>query len=242
VALALAVGAASSWAPVAAAVGVDGPADADRLFVLSVGGGLDNLGGYGTDSYGVLELAGRAEWRPLPRLALSGAASLRGDVAGFDHVTQEGRLARSGAIVAQALVGYDGPRLHVGVGAWLYGEGREVRGLRVALLPGALRIRAGRLDGPHVTIRLADGAPFTTAGGGVALRALFGMPLAALPGHRPAAGLYATPLEGTWGLALEDDRARAGGGAWRFGALLGADLFEGLRRPELMVSVGRVWW
>jgi hypothetical protein len=145
-------------------------------------------------------------------------------------------------VAAQLTLGYDGPGLHVSAGPWLYGNSRDNRRFRPALLPyGVVRLRAGSLDRWHFNLRLVDGAPFTAEGAGPGVRLLLGAPPRA--GHRMAGGLYTSLGEKTVGLAFTDELAERGpaGTSLRWGALLGTNWDNALARPELTGFAGLVW-
>jgi hypothetical protein len=224
------------------AVGLDGPESAVRRATVDFGAGLDRVGGYGQDTYSFVEVSGSAEARVWKRLVLGGAASVREDVNVYNDALSEWRGRPSSALAMQAFVGYDGPSFHLSAGPWLYGAKRDRPRFNASVLPyGFLRVRFGRSEGWHVNVRVADGTPFTAAGGGLAFRLMLGAP--AWRGHRLTGGLYTSIGEKTIGLTWTDELADIGpaGTAVRWGGLLGCDLDQGFTRPELTGFLGLVW-
>jgi len=232
----------SCWSP-AEAVGLDGPAGADRRWSLSLGGGADRVSGYGHETYPFVEASASAEALVWRRWVLGGAVSIRRDLNDYDDALGRWRGTQSFALVAQLFAGYDGERFHVSLGPWAYGARRDRPDFRAAVLPyGVLRLRFGSQDRWHFNFRIADGSPFTSSGGALAVRAMVGAPPHGR--HRPSAGLYSTLGENTLGLTFEDDVSGAGprGTSLRAGGLLGVDL-ERLSgsRGELTGFVGLAW-
>jgi hypothetical protein len=226
---------------VAHAVGLDGPAQAERRLGASVGAGWDHVGGVlGRDGFAFFEVSGHADARIAGPFAIGGSLSFRRDAADYNFALARWRGGASG-IAAQLTAGYDGPVFHLSAGPWLYGDNRDGRRFRAALLPLVLRLRIGDLDRWHFNLRLADGAPFTAEGAALGLRVLVGAPPRGR--HRLKGGLYTSPGEQTFGLAVFDEIAAAawGDAALRLGLLLGTDYGQLGRRPELTFSAGLVW-
>lgn len=226
----------------AAAVGLDGPADASRRLKFSLGAGADRVSGYGQDTYPFAEIAAAGEavvWR---RLSLGGALSMRWDLGDYNDALGRWRGGQRAAIAAQLFVGFDGPRFHLSVGPWLYGTKRQRPDFRLAVLPyGVLRMRIGHLDRWHFNLHVLDGAPFTAEGAAFGVRLMLGAPVWGR--HRPNGGVYTTIGENTLGLAVTDEIAGAGpyGTALRVGGLLGTDLERAATRPELTLFAGLAW-
>lgn len=223
------------------AVGVDGPAEATTRVGGGLGAGMDQVDGYGQDAYPYLEAYLHAETLVWRRLFVGGGLSYRQDAENYNYALDRWRGRRAPGLAAQLLVGYDGPSFHVSVGPWLYGSSRDRDGFRAGVMPfGVLRLRFGNLDRWHVKVQLADGAPFTSAGGSLGLRVMVGAP--AIGRHRLAAGLYTSVGDKTVGLAFTDEVAGVGPGGTtlRFGALLGTPL-DNRGRLELTVFAGLVW-
>jgi hypothetical protein len=226
----------------ALAIGLEGPADADRRYGGGIASGWDQVGGIGRDAFPFAELFAHADARLWRGLAMGAALSVRGDFANYNFALERWRGASPGA-AAQLVLGYDGPTYHLSAGAWLLSDGRDGRSARPALLPwGVVRLRVGSLDHWHVNLRLIDGAPYTAEGGGTGLRLQLGAPPRGA--HRMAAGLYTSLGEKTVGLSFSDEIARPLPG-WqadvRFGGLLGTDYGHPGARPELTVFAGLVW-
>jgi hypothetical protein len=229
-------------APVAHAVGLDGPEDADRRVSVSLGGGADRVSGYGHDTYPFLEVSAGGEAVVWKRLVLGAAFSAREDLNDYNDALGHWRGDRSTAVAAQVFLAYDGPTFHVAVGPWLYGAKRDRPNFRAAVLPyGVLRLRFGHQDRWHFNVHVADGVPFTAEGGALGLRLMMGAP--ARGRHRPSAGIYTSIGEKTLGLAFSDEIAGVGprGTALRYGGLLGTDLEHPGSRPELTGFLGLVW-
>ena len=225
----------------AGAVGLEGPADADRRVGAGFAVGLDQVGGYLRDAYPFLEVYGHGELRVWRGLVMGGAVSVRQDVADYSHAVERWSGAGVPAVSAQVHVGYDGRSFHLSVGPSLLTEGRAGTRLRFGLLPyGALRIRVGSLDDWHVNLRVMDGAPFTAEGGGAGVRLMVGAPK--LGGHRLAAGLYTSLGENTAGLALSDELDLGDGTTrLRIGGMLGTELSAIVLRPEVTFFAGLVY-
>lgn len=226
----------------AQAVGLDGPDAAGRRATVDLGTGLDRVGGYGQDTYSFVEVSAAGEARVWRRLVLGAAASVREDVNAYNDALAGWRGRPSTALAVQAFVGYDGTRFHLSAGPWLYGARRDRPRFHASILPyGFVRVRFGRSEGWHVNVRIADGAPFTAGGGGLAFRLMLGAP--EWRGHRPTGGLYTSIGEKTVGLTWTDELPGAGPGgtALRWGGLLGCDLDRGFTRPELTGFLGLVW-
>jgi hypothetical protein len=239
-AVAVAITAIVGAAPVQA-VGVEGASAADRRGGVGVGLGMDQVGGYGQDSHPFLEVYGLLEGRVWRWLYLGGALSYRQDADDYNFALGRWRGRRAPGLAAQLLVGYDGPSFHIAAGPWFYGSSRGRDSFRATLLPfGILRLRVGHLDRWHFKLRIGDGAPFTSEGGGLGLRLLMGGP--PMGRHRLAGGLYTSLGEKTAGLAASDEIAGAGpaGLTLRVGGLLGTDL-DHPGRPEITVFAGVVW-
>ncbi len=221
------------------AIGVDGPADATRRLGAAVGGGWDQVGGYGRDGYPYIELAAHGEALVWRRLTLGLAVTARGDFADYNFALERWRGGSAGTM-ARFTVGYDRPRFHLSGGPWLYGDNRDGRAFRLAFLSyGVLRMRIGSLDGWHFALRLADGAPFTAEGAGLGLRLLLGAP--ARGRHRMQIGPYTSIGETTAGVAVVDEVAQVlAGHTLRVGLLVGTDYFHAAR-PELSLFAGSVW-
>jgi hypothetical protein len=223
-------------------VGLEGPADASRRLQVSGAAGWDRVAGFGTSGYAFLELGARGEALVWKHLALSLNADLRQDVAAYDYALERMTSVAAPAFAAQLEIAYDGPKVHIGGGPWVYGSGRSgdyrVGGMWVVPF-GVLRARFGSLDGDYVTIQLADGTPLT-ANGGTALR---------LAEHfrcgdrHLAAGVYWTGLENTAGFVLSDEHVDAANrSSWIYSVLVGTNVDEFLAQMELAVSVGRAFW
>jgi hypothetical protein len=224
----------------AGAVGLEGPAGAERRVGAGLALGVDQVGGFLRDAYPFLEVYGHADVRVWGGLVLGGAVSVRQDVAGYSFAVERWSGPKAPALAAQLLVGYDGEGFHLSVGPSLLSESRAGR-LRVGLLPyGVLRLRVGSLDGWHLNLRTLDGAPFTAEGGAAGLRLMVGAP--EVRGHRLAAGLYSSLGENTLGLALSDELALGEGATrLRLGGLLGTDLAHFAGRPEVTLFAGLVF-
>jgi hypothetical protein len=224
------------------AVGLEGPAEADRRVGAGFALGLDQVGGYQRNAYPFLELYGHGELRVWRGLVIGGALSLRQDLADFSYALDRWSGGAAGPTVsAQIHLGYDGESFHLSVGPSLLTENRAGTRLRIGLLPyGALRLRVGSLDDWHVNLRVMDGAPFTAEGGGAGVRLMVGAPM--LGGHRLAAGLYTSLGENTAGLALSDELALGQGTTrLRVGGMLGTELSAFALRPEVTLFAGLVY-
>jgi hypothetical protein len=226
----------------AGAVGLEGAQGASSRFGMGLGTGWDQVGGVvGQDAFPFGEVYGHAEARVWRRLTVSGALSLRGDVANYNFSLERWRRG-SVAIAAWTAIGYDGPSFHLSVGPWIYGDDRDGRALRPGISPwGVVRLRFGSLDRWHFNLQLVDGAPFTAEGAGPGLRLQLGAPPRGA--HRLTGGLYTSPFENTVGISLTDEitgTALVPAGALRVGGTLGADVVHP-GRPELTAFVGLVW-
>jgi hypothetical protein len=228
----------------AQAVGLDGPAAAERRFGLGMGVGADQVGGHGRDLYLFSETFLHAEARLAGWLYLGGAFTTRGDHGVYNYALERWRAGKYGQAL-QALIGYDGRSFHLSAGSWFYGSARDGGRYHAAILPyGVLRLRVGSLDGWHFNLRLVDGAPFTAEGGGPGLRLLLGMP--PIGRHRVAGGFYTSLGEKVVGLSFADEidlrlpPARLGRPSLRLGGSLGTDLGH-LGRPEIMLFGGVTW-
>jgi hypothetical protein len=221
-------------------VGLDGPGEAAVRRGAGIGAGWDQFGGHGRDAYPFLEAFGHVEARVWRRLAVGGGLSVRRDVADYNFALARWRGGSTG-LAAQVFVGYDGPCLHFGGGMLLLGDDRDGRAFRPGLLTHAVwRLRVGRQDGWHGSLRILDGAPFVAAGGATGLRILVGAP--PWGRHRAQAGVYTSIGEMTAGLAAYDEIEGAGprGTALRLGLLAGTDVFHPAR-VELTSFVGLAW-
>ena len=223
------------------AVGLDGSGLVDRRATVTIGGGLDRVGGYAQDTYPLAEVGGSYEAVVWKRLTLGVAASFRLDLDDYNDALGRWRHQRSPALAVQAWVGYDGPGFHISAGPWLYGAARERPNFWATVLPyGVLRLRFGHQDSWHFNVHVADGAPFTAEGAALALRLMVGAPVRGR--HRMSGGLYTSIGETTVGLAFTDEIAGAGplGTSLRWGGTVGTDL--GMpSRPELTGFVGSAW-
>jgi hypothetical protein len=227
--------------PSARAIGLEGPGEADQRVGAGLAAGFDQVGGIGRDGFPFGEVFGHADLRLGRWLALGAGLSVRGDIADYNYALGRWR-GRSAAITAQVTLGYDGPRFHLSAGSWLFGNDRDGRDFRAALLPyGVVRLRAGSLDRWHFMLHIADGAPFTAEGAGTGVRLLLGAPPRGA--HRLAAGAYTSLGEKTVGLAVTDELAGAGpaGAALRVGGLAGVNWDNPGSRPELTMFAGLVW-
>jgi hypothetical protein len=235
--LALAVAHAhSGWA-----IGLEGPAEAQRRLGGGLATGFDQVGGIGRDGFPFGEVFGHADVRLWRWLAVGGGLSVRGDLADYNYALGRWR-GRSSAIAAQVTAGYDGPRFHLSAGSWLFGNDRDGRSFRAAFLPyGVVRLRAGSLDDWHFNLRIADGAPFTAEGAGTGVRLQLGAPVRGA--HRLAGGVYTSIGEKTVGLCFTDELAGRGpaGASLRAGGLAGVNWDNPGSRPELTLFAGLVW-
>jgi hypothetical protein len=224
----------------AAAVGLEGSEEASHRLGAGVSTGWDQVGGIGRDAFPFVEGFAHADARVWRWLAVGGALSVRGDLGDYNFALERWR-GRSGGLAAQLAVGYDGPAFHVSAGPWIYGDGRDGRDFRAALLPwGVLRLRFGNLDRWHVNLRILDGGPYTAEGGGTGVRLQVGAPPRG--NHRMAAGLYTSLGEKTVGLTFSDEITVHGwpAPALRVGGMLGTDVGH-FDRPELTAFAGLVW-
>jgi hypothetical protein len=226
----------------AGAVGLDGPADAERRLKVGLGAGADRVSGYGQDTYPFAELSAAGEALVWKRLSVGLAVSARWDLADYNDPLGRWRGNNGAAMAAQLFVGYDGPRFHISVGPWFYAARRQRPELRASVMPyGVLRMRIGHLDRWHFNLHILDGAPFTAEGGALGVRLLLGTPVWGR--HRPTAGVYTTIGEKVAGVAVADEIAGVGlgGSALRLGVLLGTDLERPTTRPEATAFAGLAW-
>ena len=243
--VALATALLLAGAGTARAVGVEGPTDARNRFGVSLGLGLDQVGGHGRDVYAFSETALHAEARLLGGLYLGGALSHRRDLGEYNYALERWRTGSNGVAI-QGLVGYDSRSFHISAGSWFYASARDRGRYHAAFLPyGVLRLRVGSLDGWHFNLRLLDGAPFTAEGGGPGLRLHLGPPPRGR--HRLAGGVYTSLGEKVVGLSVADEidlrqtsRHRLGRPSLRVGGSLGTDIGHP-DRPEIMLFGGLIW-
>ncbi|MES1157547.1 MAG: hypothetical protein ABUL67_00480 [Haliangium ochraceum] len=225
----------------ARAVGLEGPEDAVRRFGVGLGAGVDQVGGIGRDAFPFIEAFAHGESRAWRWVAVGGAVTARGDIADYNFALGRWR-GQSGGMAAQLWAGYDGPAFHLSAGSWWYGDSRDGRDFHVGFLPwGVIRLRAGHLDGWHLNLRIADGAPYTAEGGAAGVRLQVGTPPRGR--HRLAVGLYTSVGEKTAGILVSDEIAAGGWGSssLRLGAMVGTDLDHPGARPELTGFAGTVW-
>ena len=245
VALLVALLLAGSGARTAGAVGMEGPAAAQNRFGITLGQGLDQVGGHSRDLYWFGETSLHAEARVLGGLYLGGAVSLRSDRTGYNYALERWREGKIG-VALQGLLGYDGQSFHISAGPWFYASARDRGRYHAAFLPyGVLRLRVGSLDGWHFNLRLLDGAPFTAEGGGPGLRLHLGLP--PWGRHRLAGGVYTSLGEKVVGLSFADEidlrqtsPQRLRRPALRIGGALGTDIGHP-GRPEIMLFGGLIW-
>jgi hypothetical protein len=207
------------------ATGVAGEAAADRRIEVALGAGLDQVGGYGRDTYPFVEIGTAIEARFFRHLGAGLLAGYRQDLEDYNFALAGWRHRQSPGLALRGFAGYDGPRFHLSVGPSLYGARRDRERFRVTFLPlTVVRLRVGSQDGWRFLFRLGDGVATTAEGGFLGLRALVGTPPRGR--HRPSGGLYTTVGENVVGLTADDEIAGRGrlGRALRLGGCLGLDL------------------
>jgi hypothetical protein len=230
--VALAAALLLAGAGTARAVGVEGPAGARNRFGVSLGLGLDQVGGHGRDGYAFSETALHAEARLLGGLYLGGALSHRRDLGEYNYALERWSTGSHG-VALQGLVGYDSLSFHISAGSWFYASARDRGRYHAAFLPyGVLRLRVGSLDGWHFNLRLLDGAPFTAEGGGPGLRLHLGLPSL---GEKVVGFSVADEID-----LRQTSRHRLGRPSLRVGVSLGTDIGHP-DRPEVMLFGGLIW-